>query len=99
VVCYLGGCLLGQIVFYKGLHKVKVVTESEGYWIVEALEGFEDFLDGKKVTVAVGERRIVQHSELHKRKVLSPPVPEHVYERNLEKKVKQMIEASEEKTK
>jgi hypothetical protein len=95
----LGGCLLGQIVFYKGLHKVKVVTESEGYWIVEALEGFEDFLDGKKVTVAVGERRIVQPTDLHKRKVLSPPVPEHVYERNLEKKVKQMIEASEEKTK
>jgi len=99
VVCYFGGCLLGQIVFYKGLHKVKVVTESEGYWIVEALEGFEDFLDGKKVTVAVGERRIVQPIELHKRKVLSPPIQEHLYERNLEKKVKQMIEASEEKTK
>jgi hypothetical protein len=99
VFSYLGGCLLDQIVFYKGLHKVKVVTESEGYWIVEALEGFEDFLDGKKVTVAVGERRIVQPSELHKRKVLSPPIPEHVYERNLEKKVKRMIEASEEKVK
>lgn len=99
MVCYLGACLLGQTLYYKGLHKVKVVTESEGYWIVEALEGFEDFLDDKKVTVAVGERRIVQPSELHKRKVLSPPVPEHVYERNLEKKVKQMIEASEEKAK
>jgi hypothetical protein len=91
--------LLGQIVFYKGLHKVKVVTESEGYWIVEALEGFEDFLDGKKVSVAVGERRIVQPIELHKRKVLSPPIQEHLYERNLEKKVKQMIDASKEKTK
>jgi len=99
VVCYFGGILLGQIVFYKGLHKVKVVTESEGYWIVEALEGFEDFLDGKKINVVVGERRIVQPSELHKSKVLSPPIPEHVYERNLEKKVKQMLEASEEKAK
>jgi hypothetical protein len=99
VICCLGVCLVGQVVFYKGLHKVKVVTESEGYWIVEALEGFEDFLEGKKVTVDVGERRIAQPTELHKRKVLSPPVPEHLYERNLEKKVKQMIEASEEKMK
>ena len=99
MVCYFGVCLLGQIVFYKGLHKVKVVTESEGYWIVEALEDFEDFLDGKKVTVVVGERRIVQPGELHNRKVLSPPVPEHLYERNLEKKVKRIVEASEEKAK
>jgi hypothetical protein len=91
--------LLGQIVFYKGLHKVKVVTESEGYWIVEALEGFEDFLEGKKVKVTVGERRIVQPIDLHTRKVLAPPIPEHVYERNLEKKVKRIIEASKEKTK
>ncbi|MGE5188004.1 MAG: hypothetical protein ACM3JE_03140 [Betaproteobacteria bacterium] len=89
--------MLGQVLFYKGLHKVKVVTESEGYWIVEALEAFEDFLDGKKITVAIGERRIVQPSELHKRKVLSPPVPEHVYERSLEKKVKRMVEKSDKK--
>ena len=97
VICYFGDCLLGQIVFYKGLYKVKVVTESEGYWIVEALEAFEDFIDGKKTTVAIGERRIVQPDELRKRKVLSPPFPEHVYERSLEKKVKLMIEKSERK--
>ena len=27
-----------KIRFYKGIHKVKVVTESIGYYIVEALE-------------------------------------------------------------
>ena len=37
--------------FYKGLYKVKVLTESEGYWIVEAQEDFEDYLDGKKIAV------------------------------------------------
>ncbi len=81
--------------YYKGLHKVKVITESEGYLIVEALEDFEDYLDDKKVTVRSGEQRIVQPSDLYKKKVLSPPIPEHVYERNLEKKVKQMIEEQE----
>ena len=30
----------GKVYFYKGVNKVKVVTESEGYWIVEALRGF-----------------------------------------------------------
>jgi hypothetical protein len=78
--------------YYKGLYKVKVMTESEGYWIVEALEDFEDSVDGEKVTVKAGERRIVQPSELHRKKVLAPPIPEHVYERQLEKKVKRMVE-------
>ena len=83
--------------FYKGLYKVKVVTESEGYWIVEAQEDFEDQLDGMRVTVKAGERRIVQPSELHKKKVLAPPVAEHVYERQMEKRVKQMVKAHEHK--
>ncbi len=86
---------MNEFYYYKGLHKVKVITESEGYWIVEALEDFEDYLDEKKVTVKSGEQRIVQPSELHKKKVLSPPIPEHVYERNLEKKVKRMVEEQE----
>ena len=86
---------MNEFYFYKGLHKVKVITESEGYWIVEALEDFEDYLDEKKVIVKSGEQRIVQPSELHKKKVLSPPIPEHVYERNLEKKVKRMVEEQE----
>ncbi len=83
---------MSQILYYKGLYKVKVMTESEGYWIVEAQEDFEDYLDGEKITVKVGERRIVQPNELHKTKVLSPPIPEHTYELQLEKKIKRMVE-------
>jgi hypothetical protein len=87
-----------EICFYKGLYKVKVVTESEGYWIVEALEDFDDFVDGEKVTVKAGERRIVAPTDLHKKKTLSPPIPEHVYERQLEKKVKRMVAKNEKET-
>ena len=83
---------MGEFYFYKGLYKVKVVTESEGYWIVEAQEDFDDNVDGEKVTVKTGERRIVQLSELHEKKVLAPPIQEHLYERQLEKKVKRMVE-------
>jgi len=86
---------MSQILYYKGLYKVKVITESEGYWIVEAQEDFEDHLDGQKIRVKAGERRIVQPCELHKKKVLSPPIPEHTYERQLEKKVKRMVEETE----
>ena len=90
---------MNVIYFYKGLHKVKVLTESESYWIVEALEDFEDYLDEKKVTVKAGEQRIVQPSELYKKKVLTPPIAEHTYERNLEKKVKRMVEEYEQESK
>ncbi len=83
--------------YYKGLYKVKVLTESEGYWIVEALEDFEDNVDGEKATVKTGERRIVAPTDLHKKKTLPPPIPEHVYERQLEKKVKQMVAEHEKK--
>jgi len=86
---------MNDFYYYKGLHRVKAITKSEGYWIMEALEDFEDYLDEKKVTVKSGEQRIVQPSELYKKKVLSPPIPEHVYERNLEKKVKRMVEEQE----
>ena len=78
---------------------MKAVTQSEGYWIVETLEDFEDYLDGEKVVVKAGERRIVAPSELHNKKVLSPPVPEHVYERRLEKKVKRMVKEYDTKEK
>jgi hypothetical protein len=47
----------------------------------------------------VGERRIVTPTELHDKKVLPPPIPEHVYERRLEKKVKRMVEEYESKNK
>ena len=50
---------MSEVWYYKGVHKVKVVTESKGYWIVEALEEFEDKVDGEKVTVKIGEQRIV----------------------------------------
>ncbi len=85
--------------FYRGLYKVKLLTESEGYWIVEAMEDFDDQQDGERVKVNAGEQRIVQPSELHKKKVLSPPVPEHVYERGLEKKVKRMVKEYEQESK
>jgi hypothetical protein len=89
---------MSELYFYKGLHKVKVITKSEGYWIVEALEDFEDYSDGCKVTVKTGAQRIVPPKTLHTKKVLSPPIPEHVYERELEKKVKRLVE-NYEKTK
>jgi hypothetical protein len=86
-----------EFYYYKGLYKVKVVTQSEGYWIVEAQEDFDDSVDGEKVTVKIGERRIVPPAELHKKKILRPPMPEHVYERQLEKKVKKMVDEYENK--
>ena len=73
-----------DFLYYKGLYKVKVVTQSEGYWIVEALEDFNDI--------------IVLPTELHNKKTLPPMVPEHLYERRLEQKVKHMVEEYENKT-
>ena len=77
--------------YYKGLYKVKVVTESDGYWIVEAQEDFKDCIEGEKVPVKAGERRIVQPSDLVKKEDLKPMVKEHEYELELEKKVKRMV--------
>jgi hypothetical protein len=88
---------MSDFMYYKGLYRVKVVTKSEGYWIVEALEDFEDSVDGEKVAVKACERRIVTPTDLHNKKTLSPPMPEHVYERRLEKKVKRMVEEYENK--
>jgi hypothetical protein len=87
----------GEIRYYKGLHRVKVVTESEGYWIVEALEEFEDTRDGEKVTVKVGEQRIVPPRAAHKHKDLPPPIKEHAYELKMETKVKRMVAKEEKK--
>jgi hypothetical protein len=88
---------MSEVWFYKGVHKVKVVTESEGYWIVEALEEFEDDVNGKKVTVEVGEQRIVPTDKVYKRKYLPPPVKEHAYELRMEKKLKRLIAEEEKK--
>jgi len=86
---------MGEVQYYKGVHKVKVVTESEGYWIIEALEEFDDDVDGEKVSVKVGERRIVPSDMVHKRKYLPPPVKEHVYELEMEKKLKRLVDEEE----
>jgi hypothetical protein len=85
--------------YYKGINKVKVVTESDGYWIVEALEDFEDCTDGASISVKKGERRIVQPDTLFKQKKLLPMVKEHEYELNMEKKLKRMVAESEDTTK
>ncbi len=86
---------MSNFCYYKGLCKVKVLTKSEGYWIIEALEDFQDYVDYKKVTVKTGERSIVLPTDLFRKKNLSPPIPEHVYERRLEKKVTQMVAEKE----
>jgi len=86
-----------EIRFYKGRHKVKVMTKSRGHWIVEALEPFEDRVYGEKVKVKTGERRIVAPNLLFKRKGLPPPVKEHVYELKMEKKLKRLIAEEEKK--
>ena len=86
---------MSEFYYYKGLNKVKVVTESEGYWIVEALEDFEDCSEGETITVKKGERRIVQPDTLFKQKTLLPMVKEHEYELNMEKKLKRMVAESE----
>jgi hypothetical protein len=87
--------MAGNIRFYKGKHKVKVMTETEGSWIVEAMEPFEDLVNGVAVKVKRGERRIVAPNLLYERKGLPPLVKEHVYERKMEKKLKKLIEDEE----
>lgn len=86
-----------EIRYYKGKHKVKVVTESAGYWIVEALEEFDDVVDGEKFTVKAGERRIVPSNILHKQKSVPPPIKEHAYELKMEKKLKRLVAEEEKK--
>ena len=63
---------MSEFYYYKGRYKVKVVTESEGYWIVEALEDFKDCIDGEKIAVKAGERRIVPPNDLVKKGLVSP---------------------------
>jgi len=88
---------VSEFSYYKGLYKVKVLTKSEGYWIVEALENFEDCSEGEAITVKKGEQRIVSEDTLFKQKTLPPIVREHQYELNMEKKLKRMIAEDEAK--
>ncbi len=87
----------GEIRYYRGLHKVKIVSQSEGYWIVEAQEDFEDSIGEQKTVVKTGEQRILLSNLLFEKKTLSPPVKEHAYELKMEKKVKRMVEKEEKK--
>jgi hypothetical protein len=88
---------VSEVRYYKGVHKVKVVTESVGYWTVEALEDFDDIEDGEKVKVKKGERKIVPSDSVHKQKTLPPMVKEHAYELEMEKKLKRMVTEEEKK--
>jgi hypothetical protein len=91
--------ILNEIWYYKGLYKVKVLTESEGYWIIEALEPFEDDDNGRRVKVKIGEQRIVPSNTVKKLKYLPPPIKEHVYELQMEKKLKRLVAEEEKKQK
>ena len=86
-----------EIRYYKGKYKVAVLSESRGNWLVKALESFEDEVNGQKVKVKARERRIVAPNLLFKRKGLPPPVKEHVYELNMEKKLKRLVAKQESK--
>lgn len=85
----------GEIRYYKGKHRVKILTVSRGNWIVEALETFEDNVEGESIKVKKGERRIVAPNLLFERKALPPPMKEHFYELKMEKKLKHMVQEEE----
>ena len=88
---------MSEIRYYKGVHRVRVVTKSEGYWIVEASEDFEDQVDEERVLVKSGERRIVPTRMLFKRKTLPPMIREHTYELQMERKLMRFIAKEENK--
>jgi len=87
-----------EIRYYKGKHRVRVLTKSQGNWIVEAIEPFEDTVNGRETKVKTGERRIVAPNLLFKRQNILLPVKEHAYELEMEKKVKQLVEPKERMT-
>ena len=87
---------MDKIRYYKGLYRVKIVTESIGYYTIEAQEVFEDIFDGKKFKVIKGDQRIVTPDTLYKEMTFLPPIQEHAYELKMEKKVKQLV-ANQEK--
>jgi len=80
-----------EIRYYKGKHKVKILSKTRGSWVVEALEPFEDTVYGEKIQVKTGERRMIAPNLLFEKEGLPPPVKEHTYELNMEKKLKRLI--------
>ncbi len=74
---------------------MRIVTESAGYWTVEALEDFEDCVDDQRIAVKTGEQRIVPPSLVYKERTLPPMVKEHAYELEMEKKLKRIVAQKE----
>lgn len=84
-----------EIRYYKGRHKVKVVTKSVGYLTIEALEDFEDLVEGERIRVRAGERRIVPINAVSHQKKLTLSVKEHAYELEMEEKLKRLVAEDE----
>jgi hypothetical protein len=84
--------MVEEIRYYKGKHRVKVLTKSQGHWIVETLEPFDDIVNGQEVKVNTKERRIVAPNLLFRRQNIQQPVKEHAYELEMEKKLKQLVQ-------
>ena len=82
---------MDKIRFYKGLYEVKVVMESVGFYTIEALEVFEDVVDGKKIKVEIGEQRFVAPDTLYQERTYRSPIQEHAYELMMEKKLKELV--------
>ena len=80
-----------EIRYYKGTHKVKVVTESIGYLTIKAMENFDDPVEGGIVRVKKGQTRIVPASSVYRHVTLPPMVQEHEYDLKMEKKLKRII--------
>jgi hypothetical protein len=83
--------LTDEIRYYKGKHRVRVLTKTQGNWIVEALEPFVDIVNGQRIGVKTKERRIIRPNLLYKELGLAPPFREHAYELRMEKKLKQLV--------
>jgi len=67
---------MSKLCYYKGLYKVKVLTKSEGYGIIEALEEFQDHVNYKKITIKAGEKSIVLPADLVGKKTPQTSIPQ-----------------------
>lgn len=67
-----------NILYYRGEHKVKIVAQSEGYWIVEALEDFEESIGSQKTVIKAGEQRTLLPNLFFKRRNLQLTTKRHM---------------------
>ena len=88
---------MATVRYYKGVHKVRILTKSEGYLIVEALEDFEDTVNNERIHVKTGEKRIVPIENIYKKRTLPPMVREHAYELHMEKELERFVAKKEAK--